>query len=243
MATRFRLIVQRINYMNHQRFNIFNLIHKGLRNNLYDTALKIQRTDFSSVEETTPVIAQLEQLLFYFEEHARHEDTFVLPAIARHNPKIVREFESEHEEDHRLSQDMRAFVTQWRLEKMESPRVIWGKRIFYSFNRFVAFNLKHTNKEEELLNPILWENYSDEELETISQKIIQSIKPDILMAQSRWMMRSINRKEAIGWLSGVKRNAPNEIFRLFIQMAQQELSESTWNEVKTTLLEEPVRLI
>ncbi len=205
---------------------------------LYDTALKIQRNDFSSVEETTPVIAQMEQLFFFFEEHARHEDGFVLPAIAKHDPKIVLEFHSEHDEGHRLTEDLRAFVTQWKLEKYKSPRILWGEKIFYSFNRFIAFNLNHTNKEERILNPVLWQHYADAELQTISKKIIQDIKPEVLLDQSRWMIRSINRAELIDWLAGIRQSTPPEVFKVFIQLTQQELSEQGWLQIKTLLSEE-----
>lgn len=223
-----------------QRFNIFNLIHKALRHMLYDTALKIQRNDFTSTEETLPVIGQLELLLTYFDEHAKHEDAFILPAITKYDERLVREFESEHEEDHRLTEDLRAFITQWKLETHASPRLIWGQKIFYSFNRFVAFNLNHTNKEEKILNGLLWQHYSDQELMTIEQKIIQGIQPEILLAESRWMMRSINRKEIFEWLGGIKHGAPEEVFKVFSQIAQEELPAAMWQEVKNTFLEESI---
>jgi Hemerythrin HHE cation binding domain len=226
--------------MEQPRYNLFNLIHKALRNMLYDTALKIQRNDFTSVEETLPIMAQLEQVLFYFDEHARHEDTFILPVVQKHDAKLITDFEYEHDEDHRLAGDMRAFITQWRMEKHKGPQVIWGERIFYSFNKFVAFNLYHTNKEERLLNPVLWKHYSDLELQGITQRIIQSIKPDILMAQSRWMMKSINRNELITWMVGVKQAAPLHVFNMYLKIAQEELPQSLWLEVKTILLEDAV---
>lgn len=226
--------------MEHPRYNLFGLIHKALRHMLYDTALKIQRNDFSSAEETAPVIAQLEQLLLYFDQHADHENTFILPVAREHDYRLVDTLEEEHEEDHRLTEDLRAFVAQWKMETQAGPRAIWGERIFYAFNKFVAFNLYHTNKEERILNPVFWKHYSDEELHAITQKIVQSIQPEILMAQSRWMMRSIHRMEAIAWLSGVKAEAPPHVFDMFMNMAQEELPPHLWQEVKALLSKDAV---
>ena len=55
------------------------------------------------------------------------------------------------------------------------------------------------------------------------------------MAESRWMMRSINDKEVIGWLSGVKQGAPTAVFDTFLQMAEEELSTERLKKVYTAL--------
>src|SRR4030095_4770018 len=82
-----------------QRYNGFTLIHKALRAFLYDTALTLQQTYFADIDEAEPAIEKVETVLFLFERHAHHEDAFLLPAVATYEPRLVDEFEKEHDED------------------------------------------------------------------------------------------------------------------------------------------------
>ena len=76
--------------MQEQRYNVFNQIHKGLRGMLYDTAIRLQQTDFSRLEAST-IVDQLEQVLIFFDEHAENEDQFILPHIRKHNAQLIDE--------------------------------------------------------------------------------------------------------------------------------------------------------
>lgn len=224
--------------MNRQRYNLFNLIHKGLRNIMYDTALKIQTADFSTINGAGSVISRIEQLLLYFEEHAHHEDNHVLPMIEQYDAQLVVDFESQHEEDHRLGYDLIQAITAWKIAEGTVARLAAGRKIFYLFNEFIAFNLYHMNKEEQLINAVLWKHYSDMEIQGITQKIIQNIKPQILFEESRWMMKSINVREAVDWLMGIKVSAPSEVFSLYLKMAHEEMPVDRWLKVKESLFDE-----
>ena len=91
------------------------------------------------------------------------------------------------------------------------------------------------NKEETVLIGLLWRHYTDGELRQLTQKIIQAIAPQTLMAESRWMMRSINDKEVIEWLSGVKQGAQAAVFDAFWQMAEEELSAGRLTNVQAAI--------
>lgn len=221
------------------RYNLFNLIHKGLRHLLYDTALKLQRTDVHA-SQANEVILQLEQVLDYFEQHAHHEDNQIFTAIQPHAPELVADFEAQHAEDHQLSDQLADLIHQLKATSDAAQKNEIWQSIFYAFNEFVAFNLYHMNKEERDVNEILWTHYTDQELMQITQKIISSIKPEILMAQSRWMMRSISTAEAVAWLGGMKATAPEPVLKAFVGLAQNELSLMEWQEVQTALFQEAV---
>lgn len=81
------------------RFNSFNMIHKALRAMLYDTALTLQQTDFTDAMEAETALSKVEDVIHQFEQHAHHEDTFMLPAIEKFAPQVVEDFEKEHVED------------------------------------------------------------------------------------------------------------------------------------------------
>lgn len=209
--------------MSEQRYNVFNQIHKGLRGMLYDTALCIQQTDFTQPEAESTV-NQLEQVLHFFDEHAKNEDQFILPHIRQHNARLIDELEKDHDIDHRLTETLLDHIKDWRATDTAVPRETIGQRIGYAFNEFIAFNLYHMNKEENVLMYLLWKHYTDAEIRQMEAQILQSIPLPTLLAESRWMMRSINDKEVIAWLSGVKQEAPAPVFDTFLGIANDELS-------------------
>ncbi|MBW7912257.1 MAG: hemerythrin domain-containing protein [Taibaiella sp.] len=220
--------------MTHNRYNVFNQIHKGLRHLMYDTAVRLQTTDLSR-PEATEVINSVSLVVDLFDEHAHHEDKYVLPMVEKHNPALVADFEKDHELDHKLSDGLRQLVASWKSAATQQERNITGQGIFYAFNEFIAFNLYHMNREEDTLLATLWKHHTDEELHAASQAIVASIPPDVLMLESKWMMRSMNNAEIAEWMTGIKHGAPAEVYAVYLQMAEQELSAERFHMIASAL--------
>jgi hypothetical protein len=81
-------------------------------------------------------------------------------------------------------------------------------------------------KEEKVLNQLLWNYYTDEELHGITQRIIAQIAPEQMQEYSTWMMRALSNNEIIGWLKSIKDNAPDFVFNNMLALAEKELPES-----------------
>lgn len=220
--------------MSEKRYNVFNQIHKGLRGLLYDTALAIQQTDFSQ-DSAASAIEKVNLVVDLFDEHAHHEDTYLLPIVLKHNAPLVEDFEKDHEIDHKLSESLREQTVAWSKATTKAERIAIGQSLFYAFNEFIAFNLYHMNKEENVLLYTLWQHYTDAELLAVQRTIVESIKPEILMIESKWMMRSLNNTEIIEWLTGIKNGAPAEVYEMYTRLAQQELDTDRWTAVATSL--------
>ncbi|MET0464219.1 MAG: hemerythrin domain-containing protein [Chitinophagaceae bacterium] len=216
------------------RYNVFNTIHKGLRALMYDTAAMIQRTDFS-VKGAAETVSRVNWVMDIFDEHARHEDQFLLPLAFKNNETLAQEFEKEHEVDHRLSDELRSALKGWEKADTDTARITAGQAIFFAFNEFIAFNLYHMNKEENVLLLNLWTHYTDQDLLAAENAIVQSIDPATLMEESKWMMRSISNPEIIGWLSGIRHAAPPPVFEIYLSLAKQEVPADRFAEVAAAL--------
>jgi hemerythrin-like domain-containing protein len=216
------------------RYNVFNTIHKGLRALMYDTAAMIQRTDFS-VKDAAETVNRVSWVMDVFDEHAHHEDKFLLPLAFKNNEALAQEFEKEHEVDHRLSDELRSALKAWENAGNETERATAGQAIFFAFNEFIAFNLYHMNKEENVLLLNLWNHYTDQELLAAENAIVQSIDPATLMEESKWMMRSISNPEIIGWLSGIRQAAPPPVFDIYLSLAKQEVPAERFAQVAAAL--------
>lgn len=217
------------------RYNGFQLIHKALRLMLYETATSIQRNDFANEAQTQPLLQQLKEVLTFYDDHAFHENTIILPAMAKYNQGLVDEFEKEHEEDHQLVEELQKNISAWELANTDVERINAGLSIFYAMNEFIAFNLYHMNKEEKVLNPEFWKYYSDEEIMSWTQSIIRTIPPDKLTAQNRWMFRAVSAKEALIILQGISKIAPPEVAGQYLTLAREELSPERFEFVKANL--------
>jgi hypothetical protein len=135
------------------RFNIFNQIHKALRA-MYDTSLTLQQTYFADADEAETAMEKVRQAVDIFEEHAAHEDHFVLPAIRQYEPSLADAFEQEHVKDHALSKKLRGLLTVYNHAIKTEVKIETGEAINGAFIEFMIFNLEQMAKEEAVLDII-----------------------------------------------------------------------------------------
>jgi hypothetical protein len=221
------------------RYNVFYLIHKGLRAMLYDAAITLQQTSFADISEAMPALAKVNDVLFAFEHHAHHEDNFIIPAVEAYEPEIATSFENEHEEDYRLIGRLRNLLIIYENSFLPEERTACGPAITKSFTEFLTFNLQHMAKEELLLNHALWRLYTDEQIKAIYQQLLASITPAEMQATSKWMMRAISTADAIDWLKSVRQSSPETAFNNLMKIAEEELGQARFTTVQEGL-ESPV---
>lgn len=217
------------------RYNSFNQVHKGLRALLYDTALKIQQTDLADTMAGGALMAQLEEVILLFESHAHNEDHFFNEPLEEINEEVAKLFEKEHEEDHRLSVLLQKHMKSWKQAETKRERLQAGTKLFYAFNEFIAFNLYHMNKEETLLNQVLWDTYTDDQIRVTEQQLVQSIAPEKMMKYALWMIRGMNTPEMIHWMKELEKGAPVPVFQIVRAMAKEEWGNERWKEVEKSL--------
>jgi len=214
------------------------MIHKALRAMMYDTALTLQQTYFADPQEAEIAIAKVEAVIDEFEQHAHHEDTFMLPAIEAFEPGLVEDFEKEHVEDIEIGNRLQTLLTIYRSVETIAERINCGSCINKSFRDFMVFNLEHMAKEEIEINRVLWANYTDEELLELNARLTASIPAAKKTATAKWMLASINKHEAITWLKTVKQTAPSFVFDGLYQLAKTELPEAIRLVVQEAVMEE-----
>ncbi|MFT3911914.1 MAG: hemerythrin domain-containing protein [Ferruginibacter sp.] len=220
-----------------QRYNIFNLKHKGLRVMLYETAIDLQHTSFDNAESAAEAISKVESVLHAFHSHAEHEDKFVLPALKRYNAELIEEFQSEHAMDELLTQNINKLIAAFKFATDKEALTVAGYALTMAFNEFIAFNLYHMNKEENKINKTLWEYYNDAELAQITRTIIASIPPNILTEETRWMVKGASDTEIINWLLGVKNDAPDYVFKSLFTLVEEELPQQRIHAIQEGLTE------
>jgi hypothetical protein len=219
-----------------ERYNSFNLIHKGLRAALYQTALQLQQTDFTSEEEMEEAVNKVREVVMIFDGHAHKEDTFVLPAIAAYEPSVVASFESEHVEDVQLGEQLNFSIAKVVGSNSLLEKLVSGRELTEAFVRFMVFNLNHMAKEENIINKILWRYYSDDEIKKIVAEIGKNVEPWIQDIYAGWMLRGVNNPEAVNWIMAIEKTAPPVVYQTLLQKAKQELPEKRYTKVMQSLV-------
>ena len=219
------------------RYNMFNQIHKALRVLLYDTGVLISQADFDNPQEADNVAERLNQLLDIFDKHAEHEDRMVLPLLQEYEPGVVYAFEQEHVTDHALVQQLKGFLMALAYSISSEAKTELGASLTTAYIEFMIFNLQHMQKEETVLNKLLWQYYSDEELGGVNQKIVSSIPVDEVAVASQWMMKALSNHEITSWLRTVERNAPEHVFRSLFATAEKELDQNRYRVIVEGLTE------
>lgn len=219
------------------RFNMFNQIHKALRALLYDTSLALQQTWFGDTDEAEIALEKVKMVVDIFDQHARHEDNYVLPAIQQYEPSLVDTFELEHIKDHELSERLRGLLAVYNLAQKSQVKMEAGHAIVLAFQEFMIFNLQHMAKEEAVLNRVLWRYYADEELLAINQKIIAAIPAEEMAVSNAWMMRGLSNTEISGWLKAVEKTAPEAAFNNLFSIAEKELPHTRFRKLLENLTE------
>jgi hemerythrin-like domain-containing protein len=220
-----------------ERYNIFQLVHKGLRAALYQTALQLQQTDFTVESETEEALNKVKEIVMLFDGHARKEDKYVFSAITEYEPSVVASFESEHEKDAQLGKELNDRAEQLSVSATILEKIVSGRQLTEAFVAFMVFNLEHMAKEEDIINKILWRYYSDDEIKKINGQIIENTPPWIREFNFTWMLRGISNPEAINWIRAIEKGMPPVVFQTILQKAEQELPVKRFRKVIVSLTE------
>jgi hypothetical protein len=100
--------------MSFERVDLFTMVHKGIRAMLYDAGTHLQTTDFTNADARESMFRRIEHDIDLMDEHARHEDELIFPAIARFEPGTLQVLDAEHMEIYRCSE---ASMNFWRCSR------------------------------------------------------------------------------------------------------------------------------
>ena len=177
------------------RLDLFTPIHKGLRRALFETAILLARTDFSTPDEVDLATQSVATCFDFLREHAEHEDRELLPVIARLDAALVAQLRVEHPELERLAIDVESL---WpRIAALDLPlaRAQLGAELSRRFQTIVAAQLRHMDREEREVNALLWTSLHDDELAQISKRIVAAISPSRMQAWGALIDPSLNGTE------------------------------------------------
>lgn len=216
------------------RFDMYQPIHKGLRDFLGDTLSRVGRVDVSDEKDLAATLAQLDALLSFCAQHVQHENEFLHTAIQARQPSAARRTTDDHVE-HLHSIDALRREGRALANAPQEQRTLLALRLYRHLALFVAENLQHMHVEETANNAALWAHYTDDELVQIHDRLLATVSPPELMEVMRWMIPALNPTQRATVLGGMKAHAPAAAFEAVIDVVRPHLDIRDWAKLASAL--------
>lgn len=221
--------------MSDARHDLYGPIHKAIRASLCDLLVRLGRTDFASDAARGDILSALRLQLAFSAAHLRHEEEHVHSALLARSPETVADVRSEHG-DHEVE-----FA---RLDRLivdvetasADERIDAGRVLYLAFTTFVAHDLAHMAKEEQIVGPLLQRLFSDAELRGMEAAIVGSMPPEAALSAVANMLPALNPGERAAFLGFVRETAPPPVFDAMIEVAAKpSLAANDWADLADRL--------
>lgn len=199
------------------RYDLYGLVHKGLRRAQCNLLSRIGANDFADAEATAMLVADMRRLLSMAAAHVEHEDGEIHAALKRLS--VSTDIVDTQHDDHRaafglLEAKLAAVDSALPGEKAEA-----GRALYLAFAAYIADDLAHMHEEETVIAPLLWQHFSDAELLDMEMRIIGSMPPEENMAFTRAMLPAMNPTERRMVVGGMHQTMPPEVFNAVLEFA------------------------
>jgi hypothetical protein len=159
------------------RVDLFSTIHKGVRALLFELSTEAARLDVNSTSAVDALVARVERVLGFLEEHSHTEDTHILPELRALAPSLADELACDHRDLDAAQIEVALAAEAVALADL-SQRNIAGPRLIRAVNHLVALQLLHMNREETEVNATLWAGRSDADLASLRERLRGGLSRD-----------------------------------------------------------------
>ena len=215
-----------------QRYNIFRRTHKGLRSMLFDAGAKIQQTDFTKSKQANAAIDVIKQATRSFLYHLSKEDKIIYHSVVLHAPYIVAMIEQTNLKDQALAESIDKIIDLQEELDTKKEMIDFGHQLQALFFEFTAAVLQHMNKEETVINEILWSNYSDTQLVGMEVEIMKQATSSDCTWYTGKILKVLSNREILMWVNIIKEHASPFMLKKLISTARIVLPIDRWQMIR-----------
>lgn len=218
------------------RFNMFTLIHKGLRHALQQLVWSAGRLDAADAAQREEFLGRFRQAAAMLHRHALDEDTHIQPLIDECAPAVGAELEFQHQRSDKLLAELERLAAAIAASPdfTEETRRTWLTFVD-ELGRFTGDYFLHLYHEECVAMPELWKAFEDEVLIETAVRLRNSVPPPIQDLFQRYMIPALNIEERTLMLATLKKSAPAPVFESVSGTFQELLAPEEWTELQTRL--------
>jgi hypothetical protein len=191
--------------------DLYGPIHKALRWAFCRVLSRMGSTSLSDDAEVTAVLCEVQDLVVGLESHIAHEERFIHPAIEERRPGGVAAIMEEHLEHANMMGAIRVLIGAIRTGSPSTRPALW-RALYLCFADLLAENIHHMAEEEEVIQPLLEELYSTDELHELHDRLVSSIPAEEMIASMKILLPANDIDFRLAVLNGAKHSLPPEVF-------------------------------
>ena len=215
------------------RYNIYTLIHKGLRASMCQNLVDLGRIDDSDTEAVLAQLETTENLLHFCRGHLQHENDFIHTAICELRSTPLKTADDHVEHDLEI-ESLLCYIAQIK-NLSASERACALQALYGEFSLFVAENFSHMHVEETFNAELLWEFFSDAEIHAIEQRLVASLTPEDNLRSLLMMLPNIRHGERVQLLDGFRHAVPADVFQMTLGLLKPLLNTKEWLKLNQDL--------
>ncbi|WP_219639223.1 hemerythrin domain-containing protein [Cohnella sp. CFH 77786] len=219
-----------------QRFNMFTLIHKGLRHALNRLVWTAGRLDVANAAERQAFLEEFRHVAEMLHRHALDEDRFIQPMIDECAPEVSAEMETQHNRSEELLKRLERYAEEIAGASPFTDETRHAWLLFVDeLGRFTGDYYLHLYHEECVAMPALWKAYDDAKLIETSVRLRSEVPPVIQDHFQRYMIPALNMQERTLLLTTLKKSAPEPVFREACRSFEKLLPPAEWEALQSRL--------
>jgi len=199
---------------------------------LFEAGARIQQTDFTKAKQADAAIDIAKQTTRSFLYHLNKEDNILYLSIVLYAPYIVAMIEQTNAKDERLAKSIDTIIEDYKNLDTKAEMISFGLRLQAAFFEFTAAVLQHMNKEETVINELLWSHYTDKQLVALEVEMLKQSTPEACTWYTGKILKELSNSEIIVWINGIAELASSTIIEKLISTTQRVLPIDRWQMIR-----------
>ncbi len=206
------------------RFSLIEMVHKAIRNALSHLSLQAGSTDFSNKEEVLQLKTATQTIIDMLNEHAHIENEHILPLLEGKVPAGTIHDKEEHDIIHAQQEELLVLLNEiLRPGTSPADAIALGHVFYQNLSLVHSAHLQHMIEEERGSQVLIWQHYTDEELQQKQGQIMQHLDPSLLLKWMRYFLPALNARERERMLAIQKAKAPEHVWAKLQELMQEVL--------------------
>jgi len=204
----------------------------------------LQTVDFTDLAGSNQFLKELKHnlddslsncILCLLTVHSRHEEKDIFSNLRVHDPDAVDLVMKEHVDIAKRVRELTKTCDEILAVESPARRIELGDRLELDINDLFVHYLSHLNHEEELIVPIMWQWFTDEQLSAMRAAFYGKLPLPLFETWMRWTLPSLNPNELFVLLTGMKRDPPPSRYADVVRLAEGIVDPQHWGIVKARL--------
>jgi len=194
--------------------------HKGLRNILSQFSLLAGKTNYSDIQEIEKLKKLGDDMFFLLTHHLHTENDDLLRPLEERVHGASKHDLDDHERLERIQGDIALQLS--KLDGKQDEET--GHSFYLSFTNFHSQYLEHILQEELVTEKLLLNNFTAEELQENSMRIMQKVEFPVILMSLKYIVPAQSLNENIKILRAFNTNAPAEALQALLDIIKPEMT-------------------